>query len=36
MKWIDAIEFVESPSVVGRGEGGYDEDHEYFGELAKI
>ena len=36
VKWIEAIEFVASPGVVGRGEGGYNEDHEYFGELANI
>jgi sulfoxide reductase catalytic subunit YedY len=36
VKWIRAIEFVESPRSVGKGEGGYNEDHEYFGELANI
>ncbi|HLJ97957.1 MAG TPA: molybdopterin-dependent oxidoreductase [Gemmataceae bacterium] len=36
VKWIRAIEFVESPRSVGQGEGGYNEDHEYFGELANI
>ncbi|MBS0208007.1 MAG: molybdopterin-dependent oxidoreductase [Planctomycetes bacterium] len=36
VKWIRAIEFVESSRSVGRGEGGYNEDQEYFGELASI
>lgn len=36
VKWIRAIEFVESTKSVGLGEGGYNEDHEYFGELANI
>jgi sulfoxide reductase catalytic subunit YedY len=36
VKWIRAIEFVESFRSVGHGEGGYNEDHEYFGELANI
>jgi methionine sulfoxide reductase catalytic subunit len=36
VKWIRAIEFVESPKGVYQGEGGYNEDHEYFGELANI
>jgi DMSO/TMAO reductase YedYZ molybdopterin-dependent catalytic subunit len=36
VKWIRAIEFVESYKSVGRGEGGYKEDHNYFGELANI
>jgi len=36
VKWIRAIEFVESIRSVGQGEGGYNEDHEYFGELANI
>ncbi len=36
VKWIRAIEFVENPRSVGQGEGGYNEDHEYFGELANI
>jgi hypothetical protein len=36
VKWIRAIEFVESMRSVGHGEGGYNEDHEYFGELANI
>ena len=36
VKWIQAIEFVESVKSIYQGEGGYNEDHEYFGELANI
>jgi DMSO/TMAO reductase YedYZ molybdopterin-dependent catalytic subunit len=36
VKWIKAIELVSSTRAVGEGEGGYNEDHEYFGELANI
>lgn len=36
VKWIQAIEFVEDVSSIGKGEGGFAEDHEYFGELANI
>jgi sulfoxide reductase catalytic subunit YedY len=36
VKWIRAIEFVADVRSVGEGEGGYNEDHEYFGELANI
>jgi methionine sulfoxide reductase catalytic subunit len=36
VKWIQAIEFVESAQAIYQGEGGYNEDHEYFGELANI
>ena len=31
VKWIRAIEFVEDFSRIGSGEGGYNEDHEFFG-----
>lgn len=31
VKWIAAIEFIESIKDVGWGHGGYNEDHEYFG-----
>ena len=31
VKWIEAIEFVESYEHLGGGYGGYNEDHEYFG-----
>lgn len=36
VKWIRSIEFVDSVKRVGKGEGGYNEDEEYFGELANI
>jgi sulfoxide reductase catalytic subunit YedY len=36
VKWIQAIEFVEDVESINKGEGGYAEDHEYFGELANI
>ncbi len=36
VKWIEAIEFVSSAATIYQGEGGYKEDHEYFGELADI
>jgi methionine sulfoxide reductase catalytic subunit len=36
VKWIRTIEFVADIRNVGQGEGGYNEDHEYFGELANI
>jgi sulfoxide reductase catalytic subunit YedY len=36
VKWIQVIEFVEDVRSVGKGEGGFAEDHEYFGELANI
>ncbi len=36
VKWIRAIEFVDSTARVGKGKGGYNEDHEDFGELANI
>jgi DMSO/TMAO reductase YedYZ molybdopterin-dependent catalytic subunit len=36
VKWIEAIEFVSNVTTVGGGEGGYNEDHEYFGERAGI
>jgi DMSO/TMAO reductase YedYZ molybdopterin-dependent catalytic subunit len=36
VKWIRAIEFVESVQSIGKGEGGFAEDYEYFGELANI
>jgi methionine sulfoxide reductase catalytic subunit len=36
VKWIQAIEFVESVATIHEGEGGYAEDREYFGELANI
>ena len=36
VKWIQSIEFVDSVKAIYQGEGGYNEDHEYFGELANI
>jgi DMSO/TMAO reductase YedYZ molybdopterin-dependent catalytic subunit len=36
VKWISKIEFVEDIKSIKRGEGGYAEDNEYFGELANI
>ena len=31
VKWIRAIEFVDDFSRIGSGEGGYNEDHEFYG-----
>jgi methionine sulfoxide reductase catalytic subunit len=31
VKWIEAIEFVANFRDVGWGQGGYNEDHEFFG-----
>jgi sulfoxide reductase catalytic subunit YedY len=31
VKWIEAIEFVESFDHLGLGQGGYNEDHEFYG-----
>ncbi|MBU3705144.1 MAG: hypothetical protein FGM50_00485 [Mycobacterium sp.] len=31
VKWIEAIEFVESFDHLGAGYGGFNEDQEYFG-----
>ncbi len=31
VKWIESIEFVEHFDHLGKGHGGYNEDHEYFG-----
>lgn len=36
VKWIKEIEFVEDVQSIGEGEGGFAEDHEYFGDLANI
>lgn len=36
VKWIASLEFVASEQQVGQGEGGYNEDHEYFGYLADL
>lgn len=31
VKWIAAIEFVADFSGLGAGQGGYNEDHEFYG-----
>jgi hypothetical protein len=31
VKWIAAIEFVHEFADLGAGEGGYNEDHEFYG-----
>lgn len=31
VKWIEAIEFIEDFSQLGGGQGGYNEDHEFYG-----
>ncbi len=36
VKWIERIEFVRSEKEVGEGEGGANEDHEYFDLLPNI
>lgn len=36
VKWIEKIEFVESEKTLGEGEGGSNEDHEYFDLLPNI
>ena len=36
VKWIERIEFIESEKNVGQGEGGKNEDDEYFDLLPNI
>ena len=36
VKWIERIELVQSPELVGKGEGGSNEDEEYFDLLPNI
>jgi methionine sulfoxide reductase catalytic subunit len=36
VKWIERIEFVTSEKTLGEGEGGVNEDHEYFDLLPNI
>ena len=36
VKWIERIEFVESEKVLGEGEGGKNEDDEYFDLLPNV
>jgi DMSO/TMAO reductase YedYZ molybdopterin-dependent catalytic subunit len=31
VKWIEAVEFVQSFKHLGAGQGGYNEDHEFYG-----
>ena len=31
VKWIAAIEFVHDFANLGAGQGGYNEDHEFYG-----
>jgi len=36
VKWIEAIEFVASFAHLGLGQGGYNEDHEFYGSRTPI
>ena len=36
IKWIERIEFIESENQLGQGEGGTNEDDEYFDLLPNI
>lgn len=36
VKWIERIEFIESEKMFGKGEGGANEDDEYFDLLPNI
>ena len=36
VKWIERIEFIESEKTVGKGEGGRNEDDEYFDLLPNV
>ena len=36
VKWIERIEFIESEKTIGLGEGGKNEDDEYFDLLPNI
>ncbi|MEO6986140.1 MAG: molybdopterin-dependent oxidoreductase [Paralcaligenes sp.] len=36
VKWIQAIEFVHDYKQLGAGQGGYSEDHEFFGNRMSI
>ena len=31
VKWIASVEFAHDYADLGAGEGGYNEDHEFFG-----
>ena len=36
VKWIQAIEFVHDYATLGSGQGGYNEDHEFYGNRMSI
>ncbi len=36
MKWIQAVEFVESFAHLGAGQGGCNEDQEFYGNRMPI
>ena len=36
VKWIERIEFIQSEKLLGQGEGGKNEDDEYFDLLPNI
>ena len=36
VKWLQAVEFVETFKQLRSGEGGFNEDNEYFGYRAPI
>jgi len=36
VKWIKSIEFVASIKPIFEGEGGYNEDHEFFDSMPDI
>ena len=36
VKWIQAIEFVHDYAQLGSGQGGYNEDHEFYGNRMSI
>jgi sulfoxide reductase catalytic subunit YedY len=36
VKWIECIEFIESEKLIGKGQGGKNEDDEYFDLLPNI
>lgn len=36
IKWIRSIEFVATLQEVGQGQGGYNEDHEFYNRNAKV
>ena len=36
IKWIERLEFISSEKLVGQGEGGSNEDEEYYDLLPNI